>query len=318
MRIKTTPASLEHAIELYLGGKGLDEASSVAKCGRNTLSATLAKRGLKRTAAQSRALAEGPRRQSYMDRIPLPIDDLVAAYGDGASILSLANAFGVSRTAVSRRLLDAGVSLRDMTASNRLMMERRSPAENRRNTLAAHQAVQANREEWIGKLRASHAGRGPGYDAICKAAITREKRQINVSPAETLLQVWLAQRGIEATPQKAVGPYNVDLTAHPVAVEVLGGGWHAHGDHRRRSAERLRYILDQGLVLILVWVNMHSAPLREAAADYVASYVDLARRDPSLIGQHRVIWGDGEEVSAGQGDVDDLAQVPPRRNRLHP
>ena len=123
----------------------------------------------------------------------------------------------------------------------------------------------------------------------------------------------LIERGLDVIPQKAIGPYNVDLASGTVAVEVFGGGWHGYGRHRRRAPERLRYILDEGWNLMVIWIiARRRAPLHAAAADYVASFVELASGDPSIRGQHRVVWGDGQEVASVGFNIDDLSAIPPR------
>lgn len=128
--------------------------------------------------------------------------------------------------------------------------------------------------------------------------------------------------GVETTLQKAIGPYNADLAAYPVAVEIFGGNWHARGRHAARFPDRVRYFLDQGWNLVIVWVldrrRWQSAiPLTPAAADYIASFVQLTRRDPSTRGQYRVIWGDGKEAATDGLDLNELALVPSRRRVYH-
>ncbi len=229
-------------------------------------------------------------------------DKLVADYLAGISQNVLAKRNGVSRRAIYTALTDRGVTIRGTADANRLMMERRRPDEHRRNTKAAHDATRH---------------RKPTFEEACRTAKTRERRQTNMSEAERLLASWMNERGVDTIAQKAIGPYNCDIAAGPVAVEVFGGSWHGHGRHAARMPRRARYILDRGWLLAIVWVDALRYPLQTAAADYLVSLVQAARRDPSLRGQYRVIWGDGEAVPASELSVDNLAAVPARGAALN-
>src|SRR5690606_37643437 len=110
----------------------------------------------------------------------------------------------------------------------------------------------------------------------------------------------------------AIGPYNCDLAVHPVAVEVFGGGWHWHGAHYARAEERFRYIMNEGWYVLVVVVGFNGRfPLTPAVGDYVASEIERARRDPSLVGQYRVVWGAGEFSTGGRLEDDHFSIEPP-------
>jgi hypothetical protein len=292
---------MAHAIDLYISGESAESAESAAEhagVATNRLRRELKQHGLIRDYRESRALGEPKRRAALLARTTLPVDEIVERYLAGASVNALANDYGVSRNVIELRLKDRGVHLRDVTEANRLMMSRRSPEEHQRNAEAAHRAVR---------------GRKVPFETRCKIALARERKQLTVSPFERRLKGWLREEfGIEATPQRAVGPYNVDLAAHPVAVEVFGGGWHSAGAHAARTPDRTRYILDQGWNLVIVWVDdSRKHPLGIRAAQYVAAFVEESRRDPTLQGEYRVVWGDGHVPTGYKPDIEDLARVPP-------
>jgi len=230
-------------------------------------------------------------------RRDVPATEIVARYVAGESENVLACAFRVSRQVIRRRLIEAGVTIRDSTAANRLMMAKRSPEEHRRNTEAAHRVPKKPRT----------------FEQKCKYAVTRQERQTHVSPAELLLREWLRARGIESIPQQAIGPYNTDLGASPVAVEIQGGGWHAYGDHAAIAPKRTRYILDQGWLLIFVWVDRRKWALTPACADYLVALIEQARRDPSMRGEYRVVRGDGKEFARDRDNLDNITLVPSYR-----
>ena len=229
----------------------------------------------------------------------LPTGDICDAYLAGVSENELAKTHGIPRTKVGTILRYAGIPRRDQATANRLMVAARTPEENVRNTEAAHAAVRGVKHTW---------------DRRCASAQRRHGQPPAVA-TELLYAAWLRLRGIATVPQHAIGPYNCDLGAEPVAVEIFGGNWHGHGKHAAKFAERGHYILDQGWALVIVWVDQVKQCLTEASADYLAAFVEEARRDPSLRGQYRVVWGDGEEVPTAGKQLDDFASVPPRRGR---
>ena len=230
---------------------------------------------------------------------------IVERYVGGESVNAIARSYGISRRAVDRRLDVAGVTRRDRVEANRLMMATRTPEENVANVQAAHEAVR---------------GRTRPIEERAKGAATRERLQTHTSEHEVALVAALRARGLDVTPQKAIGPYNVDLATGTIAVEVFGGGWHAYGVHRKRTPERLRYILDQGWNLVIVWASRERWPIGPGACDYVAAFAEEAGRNPAIRGEYRVIWGDGKVAPIGSVKVDDLARKPSRsgRNRTGP
>lgn len=229
-------------------------------------------------------------------RIVMPDDEIIRRYQAGESENALAESFDVSRTLIRHRILEAGITPRSGSESMVIRLAGMTPEERKKFVTPAQDAAR---------------GRVHSLDEKLRRAQTREQRQSHTSPAELLLQRWLSDRGIESTPQKAIGPYNADIAVYPVAVEIFGGGWHASGRHASRAAERYRYILDQGWAVIVIWVDNRNHPLRVEAADYVASLIEQSRSDPSIRGKYWVIRGDGKECTAAQTDLDQIAVIPP-------
>lgn len=293
-----TPASrLDDAIRAYQSGETAMDAARIHHVGVKRLREALVGRDLWRDRATTRATAS-QKAWATRGQLLLPVDELLDRYTRGESELALARHYAVSRPTIRKRLIEGGATLRDMSAAQRLKMARMTPEQRQAQSAAAHAAVR---------------GSTVGWERKCKSARTRQERQTHVSPAELALQCWLQQRGIVSVPQLAIGPYNADLATGPVIVEIFGGGWHATGDHRHRTAERYRYIFDQGFSAVIVWVNARHHPLRVAAADYIASYLEIARRNPPARGEYRVIWGDGQDVTPACLDLDNIARVPPLR-----
>lgn len=235
-------------------------------------------------------------------RHSLPVDTLVSLYASGISENALAARYGVSRPVIRRRLAEAHVTIRDPLAANRLMMRGRSGEENRRNTEAAHRASR---------------GRHPSLEERMKVARGRQRTGAGASPTEGRLAAMLLDRGIATIAQQAIGPYNCDLGAAPVAVEIFGGDWHWHGRHLLRTPERFRYILNAGWHIIVIHVTIRRHPLTAEAADDVAAFIQQARRDPAARREYRMIRGTGEFVTAGSFDDDPSAIIPTLRRSKH-
>ena len=222
-------------------------------------------------------------------RRELPADSVVARYLAGESEKSLAGSFGCCRDVIRRVLLESGVERRGLTESNRLMMSGRTAEENRRNCEAAHAAARGRQT-----TEAEH----------CLRALTHEKHPVHIGQAEPMFAQMLADRGVATVPQKAIGHYNCDLAAEPVAVEVWGGNWHFCGKHAALTPKRTRYLLDSGWSVVFVLLTK-TWPLTGRAADYVAAFVEQTRCDPTARREYRMILGTGELASAGGFDDDE-------------
>ena len=105
----------------------------------------------------------------------------------------------------------------------------------------------------------------------------------------------LSERGLDVTPQRAIGPYNLDIAVNAplIAVEIYGGKWHSTGTHRIRHFERCKYLLDLGWNVVIVWVDGLRYPLDIGADNYIVAFVEQLRRAPTVRGQYRVILGNG-------------------------
>jgi len=210
----------------------------------------------------------------------------ISLYRSGMSEQAIAARFGVDRNVVRRILLRAGITPRNRSASMYLRMSQTSADERKRLTSAAHNAVR-------GMVRTEAE--------LAIRAATRERTQSKVGNGERLFAKWLAARGIDSSPQKAVGRYNLDLAIPPIAVEI-----HITPDHplnHPRSRKRIKYLTDRGWHVLYVWIS-HRYVLAEAAADDAIAFLQLAKRDKSPVGKYRVIRGSGEFVAEGRGDLD--------------
>jgi len=296
MTRKCSPADLDHAVELYVSGMSAENAARIVHTTEVTLKSALKARGLWRDRAAMQAIKSAKMSATAMAKSDLPIQEIAARYNAGESENELARAFGVSRSAIEARLLKAGVRRRDQAAANQLLAQRTPMSEHLRRIKIAQEASR---------------GLHHSINHRSKIAQTRQARVTHSSPAERLLAMWLTNRGVATVAQQAIGPYNVDLGAYPVAVEIFGGTWHFTRDH----AKRFRYLFDQGWHVIIVFVDGRRSILTEGAADYIVTFLKEATCNPTMPRQYRVIWGEGKLCASGSANGDELAAIVPRRGR---
>lgn len=234
-------------------------------------------------------------------RKQIDADYLVREYLAGASELALSKALGVNRRAIRRCLIERGITPRTQSEAERIKW-RLMPADKRRaQVTAAHAAVRGTRKSIESKI--AHAK-------------TVEAKQLHISPLERAFGWLLEDRGIVVTHQRAIGPYNCDLAAEPVAVEIFGGNWHFSGRHLARTPERFRYLMKAGWHVLAVVVSEDTPP--QPLADYIARYIKRARRNPAARREYRVIRRGGQTLAAGGVDDDNVSIEWAFANRRNP
>src|SRR5262245_54841047 len=160
-------------------------------------------------------------------RREVPIAQLIMEYESGISLYELGKRYGVSVPVITRRLHEHGIRRRTQSEQEQEKWRRFSPEQRKQQTAAAH---------------AASRGRKISLDTLIYKAQTLQQ-QGRMQPLEKQVYEWLQERRIPTIPQQAIGPYNCDLGAAPVAVEIFGGNWHWHGQHAARLLKRLDYIL---------------------------------------------------------------------------
>lgn len=295
MPTKNTSVDFDNLIKLYLKGEGIEKLARNFHISTNRIKSVFIERGVKLRSIKERHAIVGKKCAAFnIANDPLPSDVIVKRYIAGESENALAKAYGVSRTMIRTRLIRSGITIRSYSAANLLKASQMTPEERKANSAAAHAAVKGMKHTW---------------EQLCCRAQSREGTQGNRSEAELLLERWLIERGIPVIPQKAVGKYNVDLGAFPVAVEVFGGGWHFYKDH----VERFNYLFDRGWHIVIVYVNGRLSVLTPGAADYIVSFFQQATSNPTAPREYRVIWGEGKLYAAGGANGYELSRVVPRR-----
>jgi very-short-patch-repair endonuclease len=258
-----------------------EPASSIAKSmdvGLHTISNRLINAGVE---VRSREAAI-----SLAKKLPIDTDEVVRRYKAGNSELAISQALGHSRSAIRRRLIEAGISVRSGSEAGKIRMRRMSPEQRAALADAAHAAVR---------------GVPQSEEYRCKLALANEHRERVASPNERTLAEWLRARRLEVTPQKAVGRYNVDiaLAESRIAVEIFGGNWHAGGAHARRYRPRLDYLMDRGWHPVIVWVTTNYR-LAYPVAEQIIALHEARSYGESFGRQEHVIRGDGYMATVAQ------------------
>lgn len=234
--------------------------------------------------------------------VPLTdLDNIIRRYHAGETQSEIAATYGVRQASISTIIRNAGAQISRGEAMRR-RLARMTPAERSELASAAHDAVR-------GMVRTS--------EDLSKRAVGKQRNLSHATDEEIALADELRRVGLAVNPQQAVGKYNVDIGAFPVAVEVFGGGWHAHGRHLARLPERVKYIADSSWNLLIVWVRGGTRIDIPAVAQDALAYHERSSSDPTFRRQYRVIRGTGKFYSAGCVDDDKLALIPTTISRTY-
>ena len=281
MAAKIPTDRMDNAIQLYLAGETVEKIRAATGVAFTTLSKERQARGI-------------PPRSEHT----LPIGEIVDAYLAGASENALAVQHGVSRGTIAKRLNGAGIERRGLSEAGVTRNQKLTPSERKSQVAAANRAARMRTVPQVTKLR---------------NALHVEAAGQSDSAGEATLAAMLEERGLAPIKQRAIGVYNVDMAILPVAVEVLGGGWHAV---KSVHAERTPYILDEGWHLLMVWDYEGRSALGPGAANYIVAFLDEIRRNPPATSQYRVISGSGELLAASGRESNEFPLVPPPRGAL--
>ncbi|MCA1676592.1 MAG: hypothetical protein LC799_31945 [Actinobacteria bacterium] len=216
----------------------------------------------------------------------------------------LASSYQVSRAVIDRWLRELGTEPRKQTEANRTHL------------------AQLSREQRAAKVSAAHAalrGRPKTPEVKARVAQGRQRNRYGgrPSPRQQWLAGELAERGHDVVEELAIGPYNLDIAIpeHAVAVEILGGTWHAG---KAIHCVRSPHILDAGWHLVLIWdLPGHDIPVGPGAVDYLVAFLESTSLYPSAPGEYRVIRGDGQLCTASRPDDDDFTLKSPSVRKVH-
>jgi very-short-patch-repair endonuclease len=225
------------------------------------------------------------------NRLIVDVDEIVRRYLAGESELAISRSLGIVRTVIRRRLIESGVHIRSGSEANIIRMSRLTPGE--RSVLAAN-------------AHAAVCGVPQSNKHRIKIAKTREINQTGVFRTERIVADKLTELGFNVICQKAVGRYNLDvaITKPPIAVEIFGGMWHAHGPHAARFQKRFKYIINSGWTVVIIWVS-RDYPLESGAIDYIVSLAKRISRNKPIGSKKHMIFGNGKPSAIGKAKFKD-------------
>lgn len=238
--------------------------------------------------------SNNPARHAH-NRKPLDGSAIVLRYESGESENAIAKSLNVNRWAIRRRLLEAGVAVRGQSAAELVKWSHMSSDARSHQVAAAHIAA---------------TGRVPTGNERAASALAHEHSMSYANADERKLADFLRRANVTVVPQKACGPYNIDIAVeNTVAVEVFGGGWHAERYRIERFIQRAKYLFDQGWHLYVIWIDQRRYPLGDLADDIIA-FGQQASGTPAPHCQYRVVRGNGEFIASGRSDDDRLTFIP--------
>jgi very-short-patch-repair endonuclease len=218
------------------------------------------------------------------------LTDLVNRYVSGETMKKVSKDSGVNSKQIERAVVAAGHVPRTLLQAVGLRYTNMNLSEKRSLTAKANIAKRGKRAS-----KASQERRARTMEVTLQLA----------SRTDLMLSVWLAQRGVKFTPQKAIGSYNIDVAIDELLVAVeVNGDWHYFPDVVARERERREYLFDAGWRIIDVALTSTCGRpwkyLRPACADKIVALLDELRTSKATWGKHCVIGGDGEFLT-GEG-----------------
>jgi lambda repressor-like predicted transcriptional regulator/very-short-patch-repair endonuclease len=261
-------------------------------CNVKTITATLARAGIKPVSANARRQAEA---------LGAPPEVIRELYAQNVPILQIARRFGVHRNAITTMLRQEGIHIRGRSEAERLKWRaiKATPGGVERQCAAA----------WDGARKA------PTTEVVARRAIGHQRSVTRVGRHERELMQALQGHGLAVTPQRAIHTYNLDLAldVDRVAVEILTSGTSkAHATRHREKAESL---INRGWAV--VWVLVTDPEQVAGCAEDVIALLDLFRREPAARGQDWVIRRDGESAIPRGLKGEHRSAVLATRERLH-
>lgn len=220
---------------------------------------------------------------------------LHARYMAGESSVEIARGIGCHSSTLRNGWRRLGLEVRDASACHKLSASKMTAEQRAAMTGPAHAAVRGRKQTLAEK---------------CLRAITREAAPPELTGAELRLHGFLMRLGVHVARERACGPYNIDFAVgHSIAVECFGGHWHASGRHAARHEQRVRYLLDSGWDVVVVWLDKRGHGGWMRALKNAVTDLKAPGRDPSALREYRVVGGNGDLVRL-RADADHFPSKP--------
>lgn len=248
---KISSERIQYAKSLVESGSTITDAAKQIDCSPDVLSLKLRALGVDTSKFKNgRGLRANNRKE-------LDTPEIISSYLAGESVLSLAKRLGVNRAAISKRLKEANISLRDASQANVIRFARMSFDDRRALSKSARDAHMANI-----MANSAHYSRGPGEFEIATA---------------------LRELGYDVRTQSPLDNGTVDIAIGNVAVEIKMNSGGSYGFSRKR----IKQIRNASMVPLFVGFN-HLDCISERLEEIIA-LIDFACRHPAPLGKHWVI-----------------------------
>jgi transposase len=274
-----------------------------------------------------------------MDKIPININNLVSLYESGLSIVKISKQFAISKSHCYKLIASTGTSFRgnkihfsesdaiaDYVAGmseNQVAIKysvQRSSIKTILERKAIHRRSQSEAEflKWqsmTGEQRsqqvchANQAIRDKPPEFHARSAILQAKTKQNTlaksCDSEMTFIAEFEKLGFIVIPQKAFGPYNIDIAIRNTAIEIHGTACNPH-NHAYYS-KRVVNLLKGGWNVIYIKTTSNVNVKR--AAHQVSKMINLIESDDSAICHYGMIRGSGELIATGCLDRDEFTTI---------
>lgn len=224
----------------------------------------------------------------------LDVNKIVEDYVGGTSENALSKMHGVDRGVIRRRLVAAGVTIRGGSEAEKLKWSQMSKAKKRKQVASAH---------------AARRGQKDGASTLAKRAIQRMVNLSHIGVDEVALANALLRLGVATTPQKAIGPYNLDLAIEEpaIAIEIEAGG--TFYSKRPRLLKRIKYLIDSGWIVLYIVTCGKKLAVYECASKIVALF-KLASGNKTTVGHYGMLTSKGKPRSGSKSQFNDFTRIP--------
>lgn len=246
--------------------------------------------GVSKSSITARARRAGLRLRDLRDG--LPETDIVNRYLSGSSENQVAAEYGVSRKKIRSILNRQNVSIRGQSEAETLKWSKMTQKQRRSQVAAAHQAIRNMPTEFH-------------YRSSELQAKTKEKTLSKSCDMELMFIAEFEELGFFVTPQKAVGPYNIDIAIGGSAVEIHGSWANPHTSPYYRK--RIMHLLEAGWHVF--YIKTPGKINAKRAAQKVGQMINLAQSDESGIRHYGMVRGSGDFMASGCLDGDEFSAV---------
>ena len=285
MPLKPSPINLDDLYRLRLAGESIERIAAYFHTTKPRIRNLLVTEGL-----PLRCRAD-----------ELPYEHIMSLYASGSSSAAIATQYSCSIFTILGILRKHGIAIRDGSSARTLAASQQTPEQRQARARAAHMAC---------------TGRHRTPEELMHLALCKERRGTFDSPDEQRLYELLVSIGLVMRPQVASGPFNIDLAAYPIAVEICGSGRFVAGEMRTRYLRKFRHLLNEQWLVVVVWATWDGqthCPIDIDAAHHIAALMQESRLNPPIGREYRMIGSHGELLAVGSRDTDQLPFVVPSR-----